>query len=31
VTVLAGNSGMFPVKVERELRVIHCGRLPPGG
>mgnify|MGYP001561415829 CR=1 FL=1 len=27
----AGNLGMFPVKMERELRVVHCGGLPAIG
>ena len=31
VAALTGDSGMFPVKVERELRVIHCCRFPSVG
>ena len=31
MTACAGSRGMFPVEVERELRVIHCGGLPTIG
>jgi hypothetical protein len=31
VAALTGDSGMLPVKMERELRVIHCCRFPSIG
>ncbi len=31
MTACAGSRGMFPIEMERELRVIHCGGLPTIG